>query len=222
MVFAVASVLGPVVAMGETLQARIEVAQAGTNFSYTVFNDELITSRWHVSMWHLELNTPFNVIATPPGWDYITDNASYVDWYSTDAEDPYPHDIAPGASLSGFAVGAVVATSEDLAFAAMSWQQGSTNSGPSALGLVKAPSVHSFAPRLVNVRNSPEGFQFTVEGVPSLLYTVEVSTNLSEWTEVTTGTAPFTFQDASISSATARFFRVNYVDRFGGLSDSAE
>lgn len=208
-------------AMAATLRARVEVGQSGTNFSYTIFNDEPLGSSRYLNIWHLEVNAPFQVISTPPGWDYVTDYSSCVDWFSTDSEEPYPRDIAPGASLAGFVVGAVVATSESLGFAVMSWEHGTTNSGPSSVSAVTSPSVLSLVATLVDLTYSPDNFKFTVAGVPSLQYTVEVSSNLTDWTAVTTNAAPFTFQDTP-NNSTVRFFRAAYVDSFGRFSDAPE
>lgn len=103
--------------------------------------------------------------AAPPGWDYVTDNSSYVDWFSTDSNDPFTHDIAPGGSLGGFAVGGVVATSEGLSFAAMSWDRSISNSGPSVVSTVKARSILSFAPMILNLSYSPEKIHVSEGGI---------------------------------------------------------
>jgi hypothetical protein len=211
--------VSPVRAQDIELQARVEVIQSGTNFSYTVFNDEPVGSSRHLNIWHLELNAPFRVTATPAGWNCATDNASYVDWFSTDGWEPYVHDIAPGTSLPGFRVAAVVATSENFTFAANSWEHGTTNSGPLILSSVKASSILSFAANIVDVSFSSAELQFRVQGIPSLGYAVEVSSNLVDWNYVTSGTSPFTFIESPPTRSGARFFRVVYTDWFGDSSD---
>ncbi|MCB1126475.1 MAG: hypothetical protein KDM81_08275 [Verrucomicrobiae bacterium] len=204
------------------LAARVELDQSGTNFVYTLFNEEPVASSWHVSNWHLEVGAPFQVLATPPGWSFATDYATYVDWFSTDTEEPYPHDVAPGDSLAGFALGAVVDTPEPLSYVALSWEHGSTAPGPSVMASVNSPSVISFAAIILNVLASADRFEFSVQGIPSLQYAVEVSTDLTQWAQVMTGTSPFTFQESPLVSPGARFFRVRYVDSFGEVSDQLE
>lgn len=209
-------------AQGQGLLARVEVAQSGTNFNYTVYNDEAVGSARYLASWHLELNSPFQIISTPPGWDYMTDHSTYVSWFSKDSEEPFPSDIAPGAALSGFGVAAVVSTSERLSFAVTSWQHGTASSGPSLESFIKSPSVLSFKATIVNLSYAPGNLQFTVQGLASLQYSVEVSTNLVDWTYVMTGASPFTYRETAPASAGARFFRATYVDTFGWASDSAE
>jgi hypothetical protein len=104
-------------AVADTLQTRVEVEQVGTNFLYTVFNDEPAGSNRHINIWELSVNAPFDVLSTPQGWDHVTDNRSYVTWFSTDSTEPFLHDIAPGALLEGFVLGAVISTSEELPYA---------------------------------------------------------------------------------------------------------
>jgi hypothetical protein len=96
---------------------HIEVTQAGSEFTYTVFNDEPATSSLYVNAFHLTIGgAPFSVTSTPEGWDYFTDNSTYIDWYNTELELPYPHDVAPDSSLGGFTILSAVATSELLPF----------------------------------------------------------------------------------------------------------
>src|SRR5512138_3892751 len=118
-----------VTADGQELLARVELRQSGTNFYYTVYNDEAATSGRYVPDWHLTLRSPVQAVFTPPGWDYMTDNSTYVSFFSKDSEEPFSNDIAPGASLSGFGVAAITSASESLAFSVGTWQHGTTNSG---------------------------------------------------------------------------------------------
>jgi hypothetical protein len=197
-----------------TLQVRVEVDRAGTNFSFTVFNDEPLESSHYLTIWHLVASAPFQVISTPPGWSCFTDNSTYVDWFSTDAEWPYVNDIAPGVSLGGFALASVVPTFEDLPFAAVSWDHAATNSGPSYLGTVASPSIMTVTAVLTNVLYSSASstFQFTVAGIPTLKYSVETSLNLKDWIGVTTNASPFLFVDRQVNNPAERYFRAVYVD----------
>jgi hypothetical protein len=53
-------------------------------------------------------------------------------------------------------------------------------------------------------------FRFNVTGVPGYDYTVQVSTDLTNWTSVWTNTAPFTFVDTNTALAPSLFYRVVY------------
>jgi hypothetical protein len=125
------------------LMTQVEVNQTGQVFSYTLFNDEPPTSPNQLSVWHLTVNAQFSVINTPDGWDYFTDNATFIDWFNTDFELPYPHDVAPGASLGGFVIESIVATSEMLSYTVGSWDHLNDTGGPPFEGLVLAPSTEA-------------------------------------------------------------------------------
>lgn len=213
------AIAAPLGTFADTLESRIEVEQAGTNFTYTVFNDEPSESSRHVNIWTLDVNAPFEVVSTPQGWDYMTDHRSYVTWFSADSTEPFLNDIAPTAFLEGFVLGSVVSTSEELPYAIMSWEHGDTHSGPSAVGEVTVPSVLSLVASLVNVTYSPGEFQFTIIGIPTLQYVVEVSNDLTEWTQVLTNAVPFTFKGTMATGSKAQFFRVVCADTFGLDSD---
>ena len=118
---------------------HVEVGQAGATFTYTLFNDGSKTSPNFLSLFHLSVDAPISVSNTPDGWDYTTDNATYVDWFSTDAELPYPHDVAPGTSLGGFTIVSAVTTAELLSYTITSFDHVANAGGPFAQGLISAP-----------------------------------------------------------------------------------
>jgi uncharacterized repeat protein (TIGR03803 family) len=66
------------------------------------------------------------------------------------------------------------------------------------------------AAALGSVRFSNGEFQFSVTGVPGYSYTVQVSTNLYDWSSIFTNTAPLTFVDTNEELAPALFYRVVY------------
>jgi hypothetical protein len=61
-----------------------------------------------------------------------------------------------------------------------------------------------------SVRQRPK-LQFNLTGVPGFAYTVEASTNLSDWLPLSTNVSPFTFTDADATNFPARFYRSVYV-----------
>lgn len=122
------------------LMMHFDVNQSGSDFSYTVFNDEPASSSLYISAFHLTVDAAFVVANSPAGWDYVSDFSTYIDWFNTDAALPYPNDIAPGSSLGGFTLRSSVTTSESLPFTASSWDHSTDEGGPSADGSVLAPS----------------------------------------------------------------------------------
>jgi PEP-CTERM motif-containing protein len=118
---------------------HFEVAQTGSAFRYTIFNDEPTTSSLYISAFHLTADAPFTVTSMPVGWDFFTDNSTYIDWFNTDPELPYPHDVAPGNSLDGFTFLSTVTTTALQPFAANSWNHATDEGGPVFQGQVPAP-----------------------------------------------------------------------------------
>lgn len=91
-------------AHAQAFQAHAAVAISGQTWSYTLFNDEPSGSPNYGANFALSVSAPFTVTGTPTGWNYTTNNLTYVSWYNADLDYPYPHDIAPGASLGGFSI----------------------------------------------------------------------------------------------------------------------
>src|SRR5262249_28997305 len=112
------------------LLAHAELNQSGSVFSYTVFNDEPAGSPNFLSTFHLTVNAPITVTGIPIGWDFATDNSTYVDWFNTDSTLPYPHDVAPGTSLGGFTVESTVDTTDTLDYTVTTWDHTADSSGP--------------------------------------------------------------------------------------------
>jgi hypothetical protein len=191
-------------------QGHIAVAQAGTNFSYTLFNDEVAGSPFYLDAFHLQVRTPFNVVSSPPGWVFETDNFTYVDWVCTNEVPPYPQDVAPGTSLAGFAIQSKVASTETNIFAFTAWNHGGDTSGPVFLGKIATPAIPSLGAWLTNsFYSSSNTFHFALKGVPTFSYAIESSSNLSDWSPVVTNSAPFSVVDTN--KAVMRFYRSNFV-----------
>lgn len=195
----------------QAFQAHVVLAQSGTNYTYTLFNDEAAGSSAYLNTFYLPINAPVSVVSSPPGWSFTTDGFTYVNWFSTDAAMPYPNDIAPGASVSGFAIQTAILSSEAFDCALGSWDHTLTNSGPSNTNLVPAPSVFgdssAVPPVLNSVSYSASALQFTLSGIPSFNYTIQSSTNLTDWASVLTNAAPFSFADTNAFLPPLRFYR---------------
>jgi hypothetical protein len=70
-------------------------------------------------------------------------------------------------------------------------------------------------PELLNPRTTADGaFAFTLSGAAGLAYVIEVTTNLVEWTllsSVSNKTGPADFTDPASSNSVSRFYRASWV-----------
>jgi len=120
---------------------HIDVALGTSTWSYTLFNDEQATSPNYISYFTLDVAAPILVTGVPTGWDYQTDNSSYVFWFNTDPTLPYPHDIAPGASIGGFQLESTASASASLGYVIQSWNHSADQPGLGTSGTTLAPSA---------------------------------------------------------------------------------
>ena len=137
---AMAILLGGPSAYAQTFATHIDTSVTGNDWSYTLFNDELAGSPNYASFFDMTVNAPFNVVSSPAGWTYQTDNSTYVLWSNTDAALPYPHDVAPGTSLGGFEISSTVTTSANLSVTIYSWDHSQDAPGPVADGTALVPN----------------------------------------------------------------------------------
>jgi hypothetical protein len=118
------------------LQAQVSAVSAGTTWSYTISNNEPASSPQQVSAFSLDIVAPVTVKSTPPGWQALTDGASYVLWYANDN----PNHVRPGASLTGFFIQSPRMGSESTGFALAAWNHQSNQAGLVTLGAALSPS----------------------------------------------------------------------------------
>jgi hypothetical protein len=86
-----------------------------------------------------------------------------------------------------------------------------TNSFGSTTNSVQLAVYEAPTPVLQPPTFSSDGsLQVPVGGVPDFNYAIEVSTNLMNWTPLTTNTAPYTFTDTNTATLLQRFFRAVY------------
>jgi hypothetical protein len=123
----------------QDLAAHIDVSTGQYTWSYTLFNDELANSPNYISAFNLVVDADIVVTGTPSGWDYLTDNATFVRWFNTDDSLPYPNDIAPGGSLSGFTLQSVGSVSALFDSSLSAWDHDLDAPGPTLRGTVLAP-----------------------------------------------------------------------------------
>jgi hypothetical protein len=124
------------------LATRVEVNQLGTTFIYTVFNEEPLGSPNFVNLFHLNVAAPITVTGTPPGWEFSTDNATFIGWFNADTETPYPDDIAPQESVT-FSIETNVTTTELLRYTVSSWDHPADAPGPAFRDRILAPSIQA-------------------------------------------------------------------------------
>src|SRR5262249_38069832 len=121
----------------------VNVTPGGT-WSYTIFNDEPANSAAFLAGFSLTIDAPVIVTGAPAGWDFSTDGISSVFWFNTDPALPYPHDVQPGSSLSGFSVSSPGAISEILDGEVVSWDHTLDAPGSISAGLaVLSPGTPS-------------------------------------------------------------------------------
>lgn len=147
------------VARAQTLLAHSSVTHTGDIWSYVLVNDELSTSNLFLGDFYLGVNAPFTVTGAPVGWDFNTDNASYVFWFNTDSVLPYPHDIGQGQSLSGFTLQSSGTGSALSGYTISSWDHDLDSPGPAAAGRVLTPTAAPEPSAIVG------GIAFTVVGL---------------------------------------------------------
>lgn len=112
-----------------TLNARVEVSTSTNYWNYRLVNTEAAGSPQYITSLALSVFAPVTVTGTPEGWEVETDNNSYVLWSAADYAPPYPHQIAPGASLSGFQLMCPRLTSEATGSSLGGWNQALDDSG---------------------------------------------------------------------------------------------
>jgi hypothetical protein len=112
-------------------------------WSYTLFNNEPANSPNFITAFTLSVAAPIAVTGTPTGWDFLTDDLTFVQWFNTDLALPYLHDIAPGTSLGGFSVSSTAVSSQLLSYGLSGWDHTADAPGPGASGNALAPSEAS-------------------------------------------------------------------------------
>ncbi len=129
-------------ARATAIAAHVATSISPGLWSYTIFNDEPLGSPNYLAAFTISVNAPVLVSASPTGWTSFTDNLTFVSWYNTDASLPYPNDVAPGASLSGFGLSSSVPDSALLPATLVAWDHVLDVPGPFSQDLTAdAPST---------------------------------------------------------------------------------
>lgn len=141
LLFAIGAIVG---ANADTLPSVTESQPNAFTWSYSISNNEPASSADFVYGFELAIQAKITSIQTPLGWDYQTDQYSYIYWFSTSTAAPYPDDLPPGVSLSGFVLSAnaLSGASESVI---LSWNHLTDELGTVSYGAVDAP-VAELAP----------------------------------------------------------------------------
>lgn len=132
--------LSAIRASAQDFLAHLQGVQTGNAFNYTLFNDELTGSPNYAYTFQVLVNAPITVASTPDGWDFETDGATFINWFTVFSGPPYPNDVAPGESLGGFQIVSGIITSELQNYGVVSWDHNADVDGPSTAGFVISPS----------------------------------------------------------------------------------
>lgn len=132
--------------LGATLRAKADtmlpsVTESQPNayiWSYSISNNAPADSGDYVYGFELAIQATITTVKAPEGWNYQTDQYSYVYWFSNSTAAPYPDDLPPGASLSGFilSANALSGASES---AILSWNHFTDDLGAVSYAAVDAP-----------------------------------------------------------------------------------
>jgi hypothetical protein len=122
------------------LNAEVSVAIGSDSWSYAISNDEAVGSTLYIASFSLDVVAPVSITGTPAGWIGKTDNISYVGWYANDGGQPYSHQVAPAATLSGFKIASSTALSQSTAYIVTSWDHEADTSGLVFSDYISSPS----------------------------------------------------------------------------------
>ncbi len=107
------------------------------SYNYTLRNVEPANSGNQIDSFYLNLAAPITNVRTPQYWQATTDFRTYIIWVNND-DPPFPHDIAPLASLGGFGFDSVgVPTSQN--YLVTSYDHVNNQGGTDVSGQVVSP-----------------------------------------------------------------------------------
>lgn len=122
------------------LNARIAVAVAPSQWTYTAYNDEPAGSAANIAAVSLTVVSPVTVTGTPPGWAFKSDFSSYVLWYVPEVDGNIVGGIPPGQSLGGFQLQSSSTASESTSCVLASWLPASAEAGLTFPDVVLSPA----------------------------------------------------------------------------------
>lgn len=128
--------------ISQPVQSSVIVATSGlSTWKYTLINEESENSPFWLTSFYLAIGAPITDVTTVNGWTVETDSSTYVLWLNLEPF-PYPNDVPPTTSLSGFGFSSlpdVKGVSADYLIG--SWNHDKDDIGPYAEGSVLAPQL---------------------------------------------------------------------------------
>ena len=134
-------------AQAQNLQATAttSVTSAGV-WNYTFTNSEPTSSGNYLTDFYLPISAPITNVQTANGWTVDTDYTNFIQWSNTEPE-PFPNDIEPGLSVSGFSFTSVT-TGTQVQYTLASWDHSADAAGPDAHGTILAPYAPAPVPEV--------------------------------------------------------------------------
>lgn len=127
---------------GQTLQASVSLDLSNAPvWNYTLANLEPNGSPNWLTSFFLPIAAPVSNVLAPNNWTIDTDNATYILW-SNNEPPPYPNDIPPGGTISGFQFESNGAGQLVLSTIA-AWDHSLDAPGPSVDANVLSPSIQA-------------------------------------------------------------------------------
>jgi len=109
-------------------------------WNYTLDNLESSGSDNWLTDFALSIAAPISNIQSPNGWFVDTDNLTYIRWANVEPF-PYPNDIPPGGSISGFSFQSSATGNTQAEYTIASWNHSIDDAGPFTNGQILAPFV---------------------------------------------------------------------------------
>lgn len=125
--------------------ATTSVTSAGV-WNYTFTDSEPMSSGNWLTDFYLPISAPITDVQTANGWTIDTDYTNYIQWSNTEPE-PFPNDIAPGLSVSGFSFTSVT-TGSQVQYTLASWDHGADAAGPNGTGTILTPYAPAPVPEV--------------------------------------------------------------------------
>jgi hypothetical protein len=125
-------------AQSQVLHASVDIDVSGQLWNYTLRNLEPMGSDNWITSFFLPINSPVSDILAPANWTIDSDNISFILWSNPEAF-PYPDDIAPGNSLSGFSFTSN-SSGQKVNSILSSWDHNADNPGPALTLSTLSPS----------------------------------------------------------------------------------
>jgi len=116
--------------------AALEDSSSNT-YTFSITNQELVGSPNFLSGFTLTPTVPYAVLGTPNGWS-VSDFDGVIFWFNQELW-PYPHDVAPGLSLSSFVIHTTIPLSGLISYEISSWDHVADTFGPTTSSVVVVP-----------------------------------------------------------------------------------